>query len=543
MKKFFVMLLCLMLLVALALPAMAADFNLTATASKTTAYLGDEITITISTSGTTPYTSMGFFLQYDTSVFEYKSRSWGAAIVDANTKSFDPDSGKVTAVWDAADAYSGEMIKITLLVKKATPGNTTITFSDASCKNINDNISVGTNSVQIALACEHSYPKDADGNDIYTQAGSDKHQRTCEKCGTPTTEDHDWNDGVGKPAPTCGAGGTIEYTCLICRAIKTEDVGALEHKYDNDCDSTCNNGCGTTREVSHNYVLVTDKEAHRYKCSCGELKPGSWEKHTPGPAATESSAQVCTVCNYEIAPILSHEHDISTDWYSDSEAHWHRCEKKGCYHVQDKQRHVYDNNCDVTCNVCNAVRKDVPHNFKPELQANAQGHWQVCASCNAKGEVMAHVPGPEATETEPQICTECNFRIKMPLNHVHNYGDTWYSDDDNHWQSCGECTESTELEAHTWDEGKEQDDGSILYTCTVCAKELTLSEPMPSEPETTPTIPASSTPKPTAPAESGGFPWQWAGIAAIVLMVVGIVLLVIEFIRSRKTNMHGKFSK
>ena len=137
MKKFLLMLLCVMLLVVLASPAMAADFNLTATASKTTAYLGDEVTITISTSGTTPYTSMGFFLQYDTSVFEYKSRSWGAAIVDANTKSFDADSGKVTAVWEDASAYAGEMIKITLVVKKATPGNTTITFSDAACKNEN----------------------------------------------------------------------------------------------------------------------------------------------------------------------------------------------------------------------------------------------------------------------------------------------------------------------------------------------------------------------------------------------------------------------
>ena len=85
-------------------------------------------------------------------------------------------------------------------------------------------------------------------------------------------------------------------------------------------------------------------------------------------------------------------------------------------------------------------------------------------------------------------------------------------------------------------------DGKLRYTCAICTKELILEEPMGSEPETQPTTPPT-TQKPGQKEEKGGFPWQWAGIAAIVLMLVGVVLLIIEFIRSRKTNMHGKFSK
>lgn len=544
MKKFLLMLVCLVLLVTLASPAMAADFELSATASKTTVYVGDEITISINVSGTAAYTSMGFFLEYDTSVFEYKSRSWGAGIVDANTKSFDSSTGKVTAVWEEAGAYTGEMIKITLIVKKAVPGNTTIKFTDASCKNINDSVSVNVSSVQIALACEHSYPKDQDGKFVYTQVGSDKHQQVCDKCGTPNVENHTWDDGTGKPAPTCDQGGTMEYTCTTCKVTRTETVGKLGHLYDNDCDTTCNRDCGYVREATHNYVLVTtDPQAHWYECACGALKPGSWEEHIPGAEPTETTAQVCTVCNYELKPASGHEHVLETEWTTDATHHWHRCEKKNpsCYYVADKAAHDYDNDCDVTCNTCAYVR-EAPHNYKPEWQANAQGHWQVCADCNAKSSMYEHVPGPEATMDTPQLCTECNFRIKMPLSHEHSFGEAWYSDDVNHWQSCSECQESTELIPHEWDQGVDQEDGKILFTCTVCEHQVLTDGTVPTEP-TTPSTQAPTTQTPGGSSDSGRFPWEWAGIAAIILLVIGIVLLVIEFIRSRKTNMHGKFSK
>ena len=289
-------------------------------------------------------------------------------------------------------------------------------------------------------------------------------------------------------------------------------------------------------------LVNTDPEAHWYACSvCEGLKPGSWEKHTPGAEPTANSAQVCTVCNYEIKPALEHTHVLEEAWTTDSDYHWHRCESKNppCYHVADKAKHVYDNGCDVDCNTCGYIRV-APHNYKPEWQANAEGHWQICATCNEKSEVFEHVPGPEATMDTPQTCEECNFVIKRELSHEHSFGDTWYSDDVSHWQSCSECQEATELEPHAWDDGVELEDGKIQFTCSVCRKQVVTDGAQPSTP---PTTQAPTTPKPTEPEGSGSFPWQWAGIAAIVLLVVGVVLLVIEFIRSRKSNMHGKFSK
>ena len=529
MKKFLLILLTLSMLIALALPAAAAGVSLTAAASKTTAYLNDEVIITVSVSGSDSYTSLGFFIEYDKNVFEYKSRNWGAGIIDANTKSHDTDSGKVTAVWEDAGAYTGEMIKITLKVKKALPGKTTISFGQVSCNNVNNAVTINTSSVQISLACEHSYG-------AWTKLDGNKHQRICSKCGYEDKADHNWGNGVGSPAPDCHNPGTMKYECPTCKATKSEDVGALKHKYDNDCDAECNL-CGDKRDVSHDYQITSNDGGHWYKCSkCAGIK--EWSAHTPGPEATEDTAQVCTVCNFEIKAALGHVHEMENEWTTDAEYHWHRCGRKdpSCYYVEDKAKHDYDNDCDVDCNTCNYIRI-APHSYNSEWKANKEGHWQNCDTCGAKSEVFPHVPGPEATETEPQRCTECNFVIKMELSHVHDIGDTWYGDDEMHWQSCLECNEDTNAAPHDWDEGVEVADG-IQYTCGTCGKELIRTEPIATEPTTPP-----ATQKPANTEEGGGFPWQWAGIAAIVLLLIGVVLLVIEFLRSRKTNMHGKYSK
>ena len=43
---------------------------------------------------------------------------------------------------------------------------------------------------------------------------------------------------------------------------------------------------------------------------------------------------------------------------------------------------------------------------------NSEGHWHDCIYCDAHTDPEAHVPGPEATEEAPQICTVCDYVIK-----------------------------------------------------------------------------------------------------------------------------------
>ena len=51
------------------------------------------------------------------------------------------------------------------------------------------------------------------------------------------------------------------------------------------------------------------------------------------------------------------------------------------------------------------------YNMNELEKGDSNGHWHSCINCNAHTEPEAHVPGPEATEEEPQICTVCGFVI------------------------------------------------------------------------------------------------------------------------------------
>lgn len=548
MKKIIPVLLCVLLIGALALSASAADSSVTLTPSATNLELGDTFTVVAKLTNTEQILLGTVALSYDESVFELTGGE--CHVEGANPALVIVDQKAGTFFLGAPKAVAGDIFTFNFKVKdNAAYGTYKITPTAAIGTSTGSEIAA--TAATVTVVCEHTYPKDSDGNYIYTQVGADKHQQTCTKCNTPKVEAHTWDDGAPVSPVKCTEDGEEKYTCVICHTTKTEKITAIGHAWDNDCDTTCNNDPSHTRTTSHKYTdkWTSDSTSHWHQCSsCGERKDNA--NHTPGPAATQEAAQTCTVCNYEIAPKLVHEHQFSTEWVSDSENHWHRCLENNpiCIVKDSVTPHDYDNACDIDCNTCGYIRV-APHSTNGEWRANANGHWSVCTICNADTPVLPHIPGPEATADTPQTCAECNFVIKMELSHVHEFGETWYSDDENHWQSCNDerCPEVQSREPHTWDEGEELPEGGFLYTCSICAKQLTLAEPMPTEPVTEPSTGATTQPVPTQkPAEKepkDAISWEWAGIAAIVLLIIGMVLLVIEFIRSRKTNMKGKFSK
>ena len=90
------------------------------------------------------------------------------------------------------------------------------------------------------------------------------------------------------------------YTCSGC-----EEKGSYaDHDFENDCDADCS-VCGYTREIEHAFdeKWTTDETNHWHVCaSCG-LKQDE-AAHEPGAEATATTAQTCTICQYEIAPAL-----------------------------------------------------------------------------------------------------------------------------------------------------------------------------------------------------------------------------------------------
>ncbi len=93
------------------------------------------------------------------------------------------------------------------------------------------------------------------------------------------------------------------YKCAGC-----EEKGSYaEHDFENACDPDCSI-CEYTREVKHDFEneWTTDEINHWHECSgCGIKQDEA--AHEPGAEATATTAQTCTICEYEIAPALGEE--------------------------------------------------------------------------------------------------------------------------------------------------------------------------------------------------------------------------------------------
>ena len=96
-------------------------------------------------------------------------------------------------------------------------------------------------------------------------------------------------------APTCEARGYTQKTCMLCADVQTAYVPALEHSFGTEFDK--------------------GEEGHYHTCSrCGARD--EVQAHEPGDPATEEHAQFCEVCEYVIAPQLTHEHKNMTQYVS-----------------------------------------------------------------------------------------------------------------------------------------------------------------------------------------------------------------------------------
>ncbi|MBR6050657.1 MAG: hypothetical protein IKP68_05570 [Clostridia bacterium] len=330
------------------------------------------------------------------------------------------------------------------------------------------------------------------------------HTHTCTECGTESeTENHTWNAGVVTTAPTCVAKGVKTYTCTKCGATKTEDVDPTGvHTYGNWVDDqngtththTCT-VCGTNKETEDhawNAGVVTTaptcvaKGTKTYTCTvCGATKTedvdptgvhtwGSWVDDQNGTTHTHT----CTVCgtNKETEDHVWNAGVVTkTPTCVAKGVKTYTCTKCGATKTEDINPtgvHTYDNDCDKTCNVCEQVR-ETTHKFAEVWSSDGTSHWHVCTVCGLKADVAEHVPGKEATETEPQVCVVCGYILKQALGHTHKFGDEWKYDETSHWHACTSGDGATsDLSAHTFGSWKitqkSVDKNERTRHCTVC---------------------------------------------------------------------------
>ena len=106
--------------------------------------------------------------------------------------------------------------------------------------------------------------------------------------------------------------------------------------------------------------------------------------------------------------------------------------------------------------------------------ANKDGHYHECTVCGIAGDVTAHTPGVEATETTAQTCTICGYIIKPATSHKEHTKGNLMSDATSHWYACTGCSEQLEKANHTvtsWTVDKAAtttEEGLRHGNCSVC---------------------------------------------------------------------------
>lgn len=557
MKKCITVVLCLVLFCAMALPVSAAHMSVSASSSSVSP--GESFTLTVSLSNDQPVSNGGVYLSYDNAVFEMV----GGECLAGDWGGVTPSEQDGLFVCGTDTVVSGTVFVFNMQVKSgAAFGSYTISgtpsLGGADCS---------MDGISITVACDHSFG-DA------SQADEAHHQRTCSVCGETATEDHNWDSGTVTKEANCQETGTKEVTCTDCGASKTETIpqsdyhpfgsweqgddashcrtctlcGAkdwAEHSWDSwetvqepTCQeagsirylcSVCGGAmmgqldpvahsyevvplddsnhrltcvmCGTQTEEAHLWddAVLYDEEGHYQECAdCGQELNRT--PHIPGPEATETTDQVCTECGWILQPMGEHIHFFPEEWQSDATGHFHQC--SGCDEKQDMGEHSYDHDCDPDCNVCH-LQRQITHQPEETLVSDDHDHWKICKVCGEKLEKAAHIPGPEATFTAVQVCTECGYELSPIVAHDHVFDDG----SKQHFHECV-CGERYQAEAES---------------CSICA----VTVEAPSEVE-------------AAPEEQ--FPWHLVCmiLAGVVLILLITVIVLAACLGSRKKSQKGK---
>lgn len=239
--------------------------------------------------------------------------------------------------------------------------------------------------------------------------------------------------------------------------------------------------CGTSygELASHDYALSWsqgDANGHWHKCkNCSAHD--TQVKHTPGSAATETTAQTCTECGYVIAPATGHvTHAADSKWFSDVNSHWHKC--TGCNEKLDVTIHSGGTATCIkkaVCTVCGTSYGELAsHDYETSWnQGDTNGHWHECKNCSAHDTQVKHTPGSAATATKAQTCTVCGYVITPALGHICTAGSKWYSNGTYHWHLCTSCGVRVKTSYHSYSSDTDETCNVCGYTRTVTATEPT----------------------------------------------------------------------
>lgn len=490
MKRIAGIMICLVLLGTLVLSVAAAgSAHMSISSSNGTVHRGDSFTLTVSLSNDQPVSNGGIVLSYDSSIFELVGGSCNVS--NATLAEFSTANNGGVFILQTDAVVSGTIFTVNMKVKSnaafgsysisGTPSlnidcgisGTSITVEcqhsfgksskvddsnhESTCsicgKTVKEAHTWDNGTVTKAATCKdtgtkvlkctacaaektESIPVNEDHKyGSWSSQGSDGHSRTCSVCGNNATGDHTWYAGDVLEEATCQKTGVRSVYCADCGESAQETIPVADHsnvtinttatQHTFQC-SVCGNV--TTGDHTYGEAWEHDKAEHYHSCeSCGYKTDQA--AHKPGPKATETTDQVCTVCDRVLQPKGEHVHEFAKEWTTDETSHWSEC--VDCPARSSEGTHAFTNDCDTDCNICGMTR-EVTHQLSLTINSDKTGHWYTCQLCGAKEHFAAHTPGPEATITAAQVCTVCQFEIAPMLPHDHDYD----ADGTLHYHKC-----------------------------------------------------------------------------------------------------------
>ena len=220
---------------------------------------------------------------------------------------------------------------------------------------------------------------------------------------------HDMTKVDAVPA-SCEADGNIEYyECGYCG------------KFFSDADGKNEITAADTviAAAGHRYLTswTFDSDSHWHKCEvCGSAD--TIEPHVSSGEATETAAETCTICGYEIAPMLGHIHaDNLMPVYAVKPT----CTKDGNidYYVCSCGRLFADADGKNEITAADTVIAAMGHHYFTSWTFDSGSHWHECDVCGSADTIEPHVSSGNATETAAETCTICGYEIAPMLEHIH----------------------------------------------------------------------------------------------------------------------------
>ena len=212
-----------------------------------------------------------------------------------------------------------------------------------------------------------------------------------------------------------------------------------------------------TEKTVEELTISIDPNAHDF---------GAWIAEVPATCVATGTKghKDCSRCNQhydesgneitDLTILTNDNHDWNA-WVSNGDGTHTRTCKRDNGHKENGTCSGGTATCTTkaVCEVCKTTYGGfAPHNTTQYNGKDSSGHWDTCSNCDNKFNFEAHTPDREkADETNPVKCTKCGFEITPAGHYNHTADSEWHNSADGkyHYHKCTHCSEILDKADHS----------------------------------------------------------------------------------------------